>query len=312
MEKFSLRKFINKNNVFLSMEKEGKRLNKLGQVTIYIIIGILVFVSIILVFVFQNELGITTRVNTDPHIFIERCAQEAINPMLNSILSTGGIYYTGTNKNEFLNVNGTSFSLLCITNKTETSCVNTHPMLITEIENLMTSSLKSKVDSCFSQYKNKFPNLQITSGALDFSLKLQKGFVFVKIKKPLTLDNGEASTYFEDFDFNINSNLFDFLVLANNIINTEASCICQYSLSSDIKEPTSDPFATVIPGIVNCDADLAKLSINYPTYLFYRTNLNISGQKIYTIGINGENYSDTFSFAVINCLNDCLVGGICK
>lgn len=286
------------------MEKEGKRLNKLGQVTIYIIIGILVFVSIILVFIFQNELGITPRTDTNPNIFIENCAKEAIKPMLESILSTGGIYYTGTNKNEFLDVNGTSFSLLCTTNITNTVCVNTHPLIITEIETLMTSSLKSKVDSCFSQYKNKFPNLQVTSGVLDFSLKLQKGFLSVKIRKPLTISDGETSNYFEDFDININSNLFDFLVLANNIVNTEASCSCKFGLSSEIKEPTSDPFATIIPEIVNCDADLTKLSNNYPSYLFYRINLNNSGQKIYTIQINGEDYSDKFNFAVINCFQN--------
>ncbi len=287
------------------MIKEGRRLDKNGQVTIFIIVGILLVLGIIVVFIFQNELGITTRANTNPNTFIENCAQETINPMLESILSTGGIYYTGTNKDEFLNVNGTSFSLLCTTNETETSCINTHPLIINEIETLMTSSLKSKVDSCFNQYKNKFPNLQVTEGVLDFSLKLQKGFVSVKIRKPLTLNNGEESTYFENFDININSNLFDFLTLANNIVNTESSCICQYSLSPVMEEPSSDPFATVIPGIINCDADLAKLANSYPSFLFYRTNLNRSGQKIYIIGMKEEYYSETFSFAVVNCFPEC-------
>ncbi len=304
MEKFRLRKFINKNNVLLSMEKEGRRLNKLGQVTIFIIVGILVFVGIILVFIFQNELGITPRINTNPTIFIENCAKEAINPMLDSIISTGGIYYTGTNKNEFLDIKGISYSLLCTTNLTETSCVSTHPLIVTEIENLMTTSLKSKVDSCFNQYKNKFPNLEITSGVLEFSLKLEKGFLSVKIRKPLTISDGETANSFENFDTNINSNLFDFLKLANDIVNTESSCNCNFDLSPEMKEPTNDPFSTVIPGIVNCDVDLAKISINYPSYLFYRTNLNNSGQKIYTIGINGDNYSEKFDFAVINCFQN--------
>lgn len=286
------------------MEREGKRMNKLGQVTVFIIIGILLVAGIILVFFFQNELGITTRASTDPNPFIEKCAKDSIEPMLASIISTGGIYYTGTNKNEFLDLNGTSISLLCNANKSKTPCTSTHPLAINEIERLMTLSLKSKVDSCFNQYRNKFPNLEITLSVLDFDVKLNKGFVFVKIRKPLTIITGETSNYFENFDMNINSDLFDFLSLANVIVNTESSCACQYSLSTGMQEPSSDPFATVIPGIVNCDADLSKLSLNYPYYNFYRENLNNSGQKIYTIGINEEYSSEKFSFAVINCFED--------
>jgi len=288
-------------------------MEKRGQVTIFIIVGILIVVGIILVFIFQNDLGITNKGNTNPNAFIENCVHEVVNPMVGSIISTGGVYYTGTNKDEFLEINGTSFSILCNTNKTKTTCISSHPLVITEVERIMALNLKSKIDSCFNQYKNKFPNLQVTGGVLDFNLKLQKGFISIKIRKPLTILSGEESTYFENFDTTINSNLFDFLSLANIIVNTESSCICQYSLSSGMAEPTNDPFATVIPGIVNCDADLTKLASSYPSYSFYRATLNNSGQKVYTIGVNEAYSSEEFSFAVINCLTDCSnISGSCK
>lgn len=300
------RKFINENNLFISMEKRG-------QVTIFIIVGILLVMGIVLVFMFQNELGITTRINTNPATFIEKCAQDNIKPMVESIIATGGIYYNGTNKNEFLDINGTSISLLCKTNKSETACTSNHPLLINEVERVMVLNSKSKIESCFKQYKNKFPTLQITDGVLDFDLKLREGFIAVKIRKPLTISTGEESSYFENFDTNINSNLFDFLSLSNLIVNTESSCICQYALSPSISEPSQDPFATIIPGIVNCDADLTKLSVTYPDYSFYRTNLNNAGQKIYTISSEYQYSSENFSFAIINCLSDCsTVEGSCK
>jgi len=288
-------------------------MEKRGQVTIFIIVGVLIIVAIILVFIFQNELGITTRLSTNPSLFIKNCVHESVSPLIANIISTGGIYYTEVNKDSFLEVNSSPVSLLCTTNLSKTSCTSTHPLILTEVEKILNSNSKPKIESCFKQYKSKYPNLQVAEGVLDFSLKIQKGAVFIKIRNPLTISSGEESNYFENFDTTINSNLFDFLSLANIIVNTESSCGCQNKLTSEMIEPGQDPYATNIMGISNCDADLTKLAINYPSYLFYRATLNNNGQKVYTISTKDKYSSENFSFAVINCVTNCLnTGGVCK
>lgn len=294
------------------MEKRRKGFNKMGQVTIFIIVGILIVAAIVSVFIFQNKLGISTRFGTNPTTFIETCARDNIEPMVESIISTGGVYYSGSNNEQFLVKNDSKFAILCTTNASETSCTNTHPLIIDEIQYEIKRELISKINSCFTQLKKKYPNVEISEGELEFSVELVRDTVLVKIRKPLTFISGEDSNSFNNFDINLNSKVYNFVELTNLIVNAESSCNCntKTATSGNANDSilymdangTTNPFFVSKPS-ANCDVNLAQLNKNYPDYIFTRV-ITDNSEKIYTIEslVSPE---QNFSFVVKNCVPGC-------
>ncbi len=290
-------------------------MEKKGQVTIFIIVGVLIVVAIILVFIFQNELGISTRYSANPSKFIEDCVEEDLNIAVENIIATGGVYYLGSNNDQFMDINGSKIAILCWANKSRTSCVNTHPLLSEETRLTLEQVFIPKVRACFSKLKKDYPNVDITTGDSEFELSLEKGFVLVKMRNQITLTSGEESESFNNFDFSFSSRIYDFLELANLIVTIESSCSCGSSGSGRIvnvavSATNTNPFLTSGPN-TQCDADLAALALSYPEYLFERNALT-SGEKIYTI-ISNEPPAQNFSFVVRNCVNNGCTGpdGIC-
>lgn len=289
-------------------------MEKRGQVTIFIIAGILIVVAIIFVFIFQNELGISTRYSANPSKFIEDCVEEDLKIAVENVISTGGVYYSGSNNDYFMDVNGSKIAILCWANQSRTPCINTHPLLSEETRLTLETVFTPKVKACFNKLKKDYPNADISFGDLEFELSLEKDFVLVKLRNPLTFTSGEESESFSNFDFSFSSRIYDFLELANLIVTTESSCSCTSSgrgitINVAISATNTNPFLTSGPN-TRCDADLAALALSYPKYLFERTTLP-SGEKIYTI-ISNEPPAQNFSFVVRNCFSECNgPGGIC-
>ena len=295
------------------MERGEVLKNKKAQVTIFVIIGILLIVAIILYFIFSNDINISTRLNSNPASFIEKCAQEGINPLVENVIMHGGVYYSGFNDNQFKINNGTEMAILCKTNASGSSCINQHPLLPEEIKYDLEKVVRTKLNECFLKLKKNYPSSSISEGDLKVGIDLVDGNVIISIDKPLTITSGEESNSFENFDLTLNSNINNFVELANVIVNTESSCDCNkrslFGNSSNgslvIYMPangTVNPFLSVKPN-ANCDVDLAQMNKLYPNFVFTRTTFN-NGEKIYTITSTTPPIQN-FSFVVINCISGC-------
>lgn len=292
--------------------KDRGTLNHRGQVTIFIILAIIIVVVIILMFTFPNRFQISAWSKTDPVQFIGKCAQENIQPMIESVIATGGVYYSGSNNDSFLDTNSSRFAILCITNISRMSCINTHPLIAEEVKYNIKKVLTPKIDLCFKKLKDNYPNAEISEENLEFDVDLVKDAVSIKIRKPLYITTNKDSVSFDTFDFNINSMIYDFLELSNIIVNTESSCDCtkRAIVSGDssgaiIYMPpngTSNPFLVSKPN-ANCDVDLLQMDKSYPDYVFTRNTID-NGVKIYTI-TSLRIPQQSFSFVVKNCISGC-------
>ncbi|MEI7718641.1 MAG: hypothetical protein WCI72_02145 [archaeon] len=294
-------------------DENSGRLNSRGQVTIFIIIGLLIVIGIILIFIFQNELGISTRLSLNPTKVIETCAKENIEPIIESIISTGGVYYNGSNNNQFLITNSSKLAVLCKASVFGTSCTNTHPLISEEIRYDIKKALTSKLNSCFTKLKNSYPNAEIAGGNLEWDISIDQDQINVKLRKQVSISSGEESNSFDNFDFTLNSKMYTFVELANVIVNTESSCNCNgQSFASSTNSSgtilymaangTNNPFLVAKPN-VNCDVNLAQMNKNYPNYVFTRVTVG-NGEKIYTITSLAPPVQN-FSFVVQNCIAGC-------
>jgi hypothetical protein len=290
-------------------------MEKRGQVTIFIVVGILIVVAIVLIFIFQSKLETIISGSPNPTQFIQNCVKDDLELAFENIIASGGVYYSNSNPEQFYLINNTRYAILCTTNASRTSCINQHPLLINEAQQTIRQEIISEVEGCFNQLRKKYPAAEISIGELTFDVELKENLVSVSINRPLSINSGEDSNLIEDFSFYINSKIYNFLDIASVIVNTESGCNCVNNLftsnnSNTIYMPangTTNPFLSPRSG---CDADLSKMKKQYPNYAFNRVNIG-SGEKVYTITSLVEPVQN-FSFYIKNCFTGCNgPGGLC-
>jgi hypothetical protein len=196
--------------------------NKKGQITLFIIIGIIIVVTALLIFMFKPKITSTTKFDAqNPSAYIDACVEEKIDSTLSQIYLNGGVLkrdHTYNYKNE-------EVTYLCYTNEYYKPCFVEHPLLEKIIINDLTNELQGTVDQCFDNLKESYENKA-------YSTELKKGTVLIKIDLDkiyfnfsdyeITVIKQDSENY-KDFDYSLNSNLFNILQITNNIIIEEIS-----------------------------------------------------------------------------------------
>jgi hypothetical protein len=196
-----------------------KRLNKKGQVTIFIIIAILVVALGVLIYMFYPKIiSRTTTETTNPSTFIQECMQDKIQNTVDTLSLQGGsvnptFYYTYGKDN---------IEYLCYTNQYYRPCVVQQPMLIQHIQSEIQKEIKNDTISCFDSmkksYENKGYQVDMKSGNTTVELLPEK--IVTTFGYELVLTKGEAAKY-QDFKITLDNNLYELAGIANSIINWE-------------------------------------------------------------------------------------------
>jgi hypothetical protein len=203
-----------------------KRLNKKGQVTIFIIIAILVVAIGVLFYLFYPKIFPGTGTETkNPSTFIQECMQEEIQNTITNLSLQGGsvnptFYYTyydtkksGTNNVEYL----------CYTNQDYIyPCVVQRPLLVEHIQSEILNNIKADSITCFNNLKKSYENkgYQVNMIPGNITVELIPKKVVTTFEYELTLTKGNTEK-FQNFKIALDSNLYEFAGIANSIINWE-------------------------------------------------------------------------------------------
>src|SRR3989344_1483858 len=115
--------FSNKKEV---MSNNHIFLNKSGQTTIFIILGILIVVAGLLIYFLSPQFGKSTRVDTsNPQGFIEACIKEDIQNAISLLSNRGG----SLNPTHYIAYNNEKIEYLCYSNENYKPCVMQQPFL---------------------------------------------------------------------------------------------------------------------------------------------------------------------------------------
>jgi hypothetical protein len=203
--------------------KEGKKANKRGQVTIFIIIAVLVIALGVLIYMFYPKLISKTGIETkNPSAFIQECMQEKIQNTADILSLQGGsvkptFYYSYYNNNQVNNI-----EYLCYTNQYYQPCIVQQPMLIQHIQSEILNEIKGDTISCFDSmkksYENKGYEVNMKPGNITVELLPEK--IVTTFGYELTLTKGETENY-KDFKIVLDNNLYELASIANSIINWE-------------------------------------------------------------------------------------------
>ncbi len=241
---------------------------KRGQVTIFILLGILIVVGIVFMFSFKDGITNLFREDLDINSEIQQCIEEGVTQEINNILETGG----KPESNLKINNLGVNYTYVCYQKSNYLTCVNLNPAPISSAESLLKKKTEEKTKECFSRALDKMSDegYKIEEKELKYSIALVPSSILISIKKPLSFSKEESTKVFEDFSFEVKSKLYDILNLVREIINQES----QY-----------------------CYFDYVGLMALYPEFKITRTN--IDGSRLYTI--KNKLTNEEIKFAVRGC-----------
>lgn len=241
---------------------------KRGQVTIFIILGILIVSAIIAAIFLRQDIVRLVSGEVEPKDFIKECVTIALEPSINKVLENAGDLepeLTKLYKSE-------KYNYLCYQFADYIPCINTHPMIKTTAEQTLIEDSYQEIERCFEDLKDELDKrgYNVKEGDLAYSIELVPGSILVNLEKKLDISRDDSSQSFEDFSFEILSQLYGLFNLAREVVNQES----QY-----------------------CYFDYNGFMMLYPEYRI--TRVNYDDTLIYT-ALN-EKSNEQLKFAIRSC-----------
>ncbi|MBS3071690.1 hypothetical protein J4408_01730 [Candidatus Pacearchaeota archaeon] len=205
-----------------------RKINKKGQVMIYVIIAIVLAGSLLLFFFLDREPRTTIdERESNPQSYIEKCVRKHVDDAVNIILPQGG-FLEPTN---FRLYNNIKVDYLCQNKGNYASCINQHPMLLNEIENDLIPYLNPKIEQCFSELRTELEkrnaDIELTNQEIDLDFAFNR--VYLKVNRKMTIRERGNTQIIDGFDVQIISPLYDLVNVAVEIANQEAKyCYFEY------------------------------------------------------------------------------------
>src|SRR3989344_1256141 len=190
------------------MKKGGEKLikNKKGQLTIFIIIGILLIAGILIFFLFR--MGIITETliggeEINPNAFLSSCLEPKVKESVKIISSQGGFISNPLNRTFRFNdeTTFTDISYLCYNQNYYLPCINQQPILVKHIEKEIKNDISDDVGECFDELALSLQNqnYEVDADYRDFEIELKSKKVDIIMNSGLSLTKRGETLRYEGF-----------------------------------------------------------------------------------------------------------------
>ena len=193
--------------------------NKQGQVTIFIIIGIILVVAVGIIFLirFEKIPSITEKPEKNPNIFIEGCIENKMRENINLVLKQGGFIEP---KNYKLHKD-IKVAYLCENRGQFEPCINQHPMFLNEISKELKENIVSEVRECFNEFKNSLEKDAYEvdmKDNMEINVSLGPGKVYLDIMRDIKITKNKETSTFNKMRLYYQSYLYNSIHVLTDII----------------------------------------------------------------------------------------------
>jgi len=244
-----------------------------GQITIFVILGILIVVAIAMIFVLYDNTkpDKSTDAEQNPEGNIEACVKDQVEKAVDLIFENNGYVEESEFVKEF---KGEKVPYLCYTEFNYVRCIVKEPVLIEHLEVEIYDYINPKIGDCFESLKDSLERKGYDveySGGFEFEVDLIPGAVKTTINRKLSIEKTGEPKRFENYEVRFQSSLFDVANIVHEIIRQET---------------------------LYCNSEYVELMRNYPhiTIEKYQTG---DLETVYTIEDTRAN--KIFKFAVRGC-----------
>jgi hypothetical protein len=209
--------------------------NKSGQVTIFIIIGILIIAVILLFLFLRNRTGPSGGGDDEepqPESYLETCMKEEVFSAIDLISMQGGYRTPPTNSRgfQFTGEPGfTKIAYLCFNYNyycpgSQMSCINQEPVLLSHLKNELAVEINGTVRNCWNKLGQSLETAGYTVEGLyqGFNLSFTQTKAIIAIKGQLTLTKNNETTRQTNIKVNIPTAYYKIGTLVQEIVNQES------------------------------------------------------------------------------------------
>jgi len=195
--------------------------NKKAQVTIFIIIGVIIVAGAILVVSFFPQIrNALTGQEQTPQNYIQTCVKKGLEEAVEKVSLQGG----SMNPEYYSLHSGVKVQYLCYTNENYKMCNLQKPGFKKLVETEIRDEIDEEVTNCFNamvdSYRRKGYVPELTDGEKEVEI-LPDG-ISSRFGYKLTLTKGEDTQEHDSFVVMINSNLYQFVGIADGIAKLES------------------------------------------------------------------------------------------
>lgn len=198
----------------MRIEKRGK--SKKAQLTLLIIMAIAIVIVLVILFLPRIKTFVS---GPAPQDYVQGCIKDATKEALDKLTLQGG----SLEPENYILYQGDEIEYVCYTNEFSKKCIMQKPFLRQDIEAEIDSYVKPKSDACLQDLKKELENkgYSVSLGNAEIETSIRPLSIFVSVRALMTITKQETSK-FEKFNVDMNSNLYDLLMIASSISNWEA------------------------------------------------------------------------------------------
>lgn len=200
-----------------------------GQISIFVIVGILLVGAVILFFVISGSKSIISPAGKefDPESFINKCVKESARNKLDVMLLQGGFF----NPEDYKIYDDIKVTYLCKNINFYEPCITQYPVYITQIQNELKNEMRSDVEACFISLDDELRqrNYHVNGGDFDIEVVFKTGIVEILVYRDMQLSKNDYSRGINSFSASLSNHIYDIASVANEIASQEAKyCYFEY------------------------------------------------------------------------------------
>lgn len=205
-------------------------MGKRGQVTVFIIIGIIVLVALFLVFFFRDKIADVAReqpANTQEYLTsqledikseIGRCVNKETRESSKLLMENGGVFSRETGYMRYSNV---SYVILCKEYEYSEGCL-ARPISILSMETKLGERLSGKISSCVNLENFRNRDYELGIGSIEVSTQVFDDDILVSVDFPINLTKGSHIVSADTFVYRIDVPLGILTMVVNDLVQIKA------------------------------------------------------------------------------------------
>ncbi len=212
---------MKRKNYKENFTRKSMKIGKRGQMTIFIIIGIIIIAAVVLYFLFRPRLGGIFEGAFSPNSYLSACVEPEVRRGVDLLSKQGS--YRDVEEGSVL-YQGEKIKYLCYIEGYYKTCVVQQPMIKNNFESQLNDMVKGKADQCMrnliAEYERR--GYKVNSGGINSEVSIIPSKILVVFNSQLTV-NKETTQKFDRFDVGIDSEMYDLLFISSSIVDYESS-----------------------------------------------------------------------------------------
>lgn len=202
---------------------------KRGQLTLFVIIGIVLVAALVFIFTFLNpELNIFKQKTSFPVEYISSCIEDSIKEYEKEFFKSPSLLNSGSLSYKY---NSQTMPFLCYSTEFYYPCVPQNPLFIETIRRNMENQVSRELSRCILTLKEDYERKGYLFDQSDFilSLTFNELDIFYDAKMSIKISRGDDIILISNREGSVSTSLPKFLRTAETIVSHESS-LCEFNI----------------------------------------------------------------------------------